>query len=85
MASKRNLKKNLYYMVADVVDECYHISLYHPAKAEAAEAVIEEAVGFHNETLTAIHQAKSKKDFPSIIAKVEDSAVDFIHKINGLQ
>jgi hypothetical protein len=85
MASKRVLKKNLYYMVADVVDECYNVSLYNPAKTAAAEQVIDEAVQFHNEVLTSIHQGKTKKDFPAIVTKIEDAAVDFIHKINGLQ
>jgi hypothetical protein len=31
-----------------------------------------------------IHAAKDKKAFKALHAEVEDAAVDFIHKINGL-
>lgn len=84
MASKRNLKKHLHNMVLDVVEECYSIQLYTPAKTEVTDRVIEEIVMFRNDIVEKIHQAKSKKDYPAIIEKLEQGHEDFIQKVNGL-
>lgn len=84
MASKRNFKKDLNYMVFDVVEECFSVQLYDAKKTESTNGLIDEAIVFRNNMTAKIHAAKSKKDFPAIRKEVEDAAVDFIHKINGL-
>jgi hypothetical protein len=84
MASKRNFKKDLNYMVFDVVEECFSVQLYDDKKTESTNKLIDDAILFRNNMTAKIHAAKSKKDFPAIRLEVEEAAVDFIHKINGL-
>jgi hypothetical protein len=84
MASKRKFKKELNYMVFDVVEECFSVQLYNNKKTDVTNKLIDEVIEFRNSMTSKVHQAKSKKDFPSLSAEVEDAAVDFIHKINEL-
>lgn len=84
MASKRIFKRDLNRMVFDVVEECFSVQLYNESKTEASNLLIDEAVEFRNNMTEKIHAAKDKKAFKALHAEVEDAAVDFIHKINGL-
>ncbi len=84
MASKRIFKKNLNKMVFDIVEECFSVQLYNESKAEVSDKLIDEAVEFRNNMTEKIHTAKTKQEFKALHAEVEDAAVDFIHKINGL-
>jgi hypothetical protein len=84
MASKRIFKKDLNRMVFDVVEECFSVQLYNQSKTEETNKMIDEVVDFRNAMTSKIHAAKTKKDFPAIRAEVEDAALDFVHKINGL-
>ncbi|MCE3294473.1 MAG: hypothetical protein K0R65_187 [Crocinitomicaceae bacterium] len=85
MASKRDFKRDLNYMVFDVVEECFSIQLYNAKKTEVTNKLIDEVIEFRNSMTAKIHAAKSKKDFPALRNEVEDAAVDFIHKINEIQ
>lgn len=84
MASKRTFKKDLNKMVFDVVEECFSVQLYNASKTEASDKLIDEAVEFRNNMTEKIHAAKNKEQFKALHAEVEEAAVDFIHKINGL-
>ena len=85
MASKRKFKRDLNYMVFDVVEECFSIQLYNAKKTEVTNKLIDEVIDFRNTMTSKIHAAKSKKDFPALREEVEEAAVDFIHKINEIQ
>lgn len=85
MASKRTFKKEINYMVFDVVEECFSIQLYNGKKTEASNKLIDEVIDFRNAMTAKIHAAKSKKDFPALKNEVEEAAVDFIHKVNEIQ
>lgn len=85
MASKRTIKKQLNGMIFDVVDECFSLQLYKEKKTEETNKLIDEALDFRDEVLTRIHQAKSKKDFPSIYNQLEDKGVYFVEQLNGMQ
>lgn len=84
MASKRIFKKDLNRMIFDVVEECFSVQLYNESKTEASNKLIDEAVDFRNSMTEKIHASKTKQEFKALHAEVEDAAVDFIHKINGL-
>jgi hypothetical protein len=84
MGSKRIFKKNLDKMVIDALEECYSVQLYNSAKADVSNQLIDEIVDFRDKMAVKIHQAKTKKDYPSLIKEAEDASVDFTHKINGL-
>lgn len=85
MASKRVIKKQLNALIVDVIDECFSIQLYNEAKTEVTDKLIEEVLVFGDNTLSQIHQAKSKKDYPAIKASMEEKADYFIGELNGLQ
>jgi hypothetical protein len=85
MANKRLIKKQLNGMLIDVLDECFSIQLYNESKTEATEKLIDEALGFGDDVLAKIHEAKSKKDFPAIRQMMEDKGVYFVEELNGLQ
>ncbi len=84
MASKKYLKRNLNNMVFDIVEECFMIQLMDPAKGEKCEALIDEAANLQDAMLVKINAAKNKADFRPLRAEIEQAAVDFIQKLNGL-
>ncbi len=84
MASKRKFKRELNYMVFDVIEECFSVQLYDEKKTEVTNQLIDEVIEFRNTMTAKVHASKSKKDFTALNTEVEDAAVDFIHKINGL-
>jgi hypothetical protein len=84
MASKRKFKRELNYMVFDVIEECFSVQLYDEKKTEVTNQLIDEVIEFRNKMAAKVHASKSKKDFTALNTEVEDAAVDFIHKINGL-
>jgi hypothetical protein len=84
MASKRELKRNLNNMVFDIVEECYTVQLFNPAKMEKAELLIDETANFQDTILSRINAGKSKGDFFAIRQDIENAAEDFIKKLNDL-
>ena len=85
MASKRTIKKQLNGMTFDVVDECFSVQLYNPAKTEVTNKLVDEVLDYRDAVLAQIHQAKSKKDFPAIYNSMEEKAIYFVEQINGIQ
>lgn len=71
-------------MVFDIVEECFTVQIMDPSKIEKAEAIIDEAANFQDKMLTKINSAKTKADFRPICDEIENTAIDFIKKLNGL-
>ena len=84
MASKRDLKRQVKYMIYDVIDECYFISGTTDGKEEAAEKCIDGAVAFHEDILPQINKAKSKAEFKTVIEQIEKKQVEFVKELNAL-
>ena len=84
MASKRKFKKDLNKMVFDVVEECFSVQLYNESKTQVTNELIEEVISFRNQMTEKIHQAKTNKEFPALHALTEETAINFIHKLNEL-
>jgi hypothetical protein len=84
MASRKYLKKALNNMVFDIVEECFTIQLFDENKAEKTNVIITEAADFQDAILAEINKAKTKKDFAPINSKIEESALEFITKLNSL-
>lgn len=84
MASKKYIKKAVNNMVFDIVEECFSIQLFDDAKIEQTNAIISEAADFQDAILAEINKAKTKKDFAPINTKIEDTALEFITKLNSL-
>lgn len=85
MASKRDLKKRVNYMVYDVVEECFSLQLYDESKKEKTDLFIEEAADFLEEILHQINVTSTKKEFGPINEKIELKSDEWIDKLNDLQ
>ena len=84
MSSKRILKRNLNNMVIEIVEECFTVQMFDETKATSSDKLIEEAAAFQDSILSEINKAKTKKDFAPITSKIENSALEFITKLNEL-
>ena len=84
MSSKRILKRNLNNMVIEIVEECFTVQMFDETKAVSSDKLIEETAAFQDAILAEIHKAKTKKDFAPIASKIENSALEFITKLNSL-
>ncbi len=84
MASRRILKKDINYILWDIVDECLWIQDLDASKTDASEGVINEAIEFQNTILAEINRAKTKKDFAPIQAKIKAANAEFVQKLNAL-
>lgn len=71
-------------MVFDIVDECFMIMGFDESKTDACEKLIDEAADFQDTILEKINAAKTKADFRPIRETVENTAVEFIKKLNAL-
>ena len=71
-------------MVIEIVEECFTVQMFDETKAPASDKLIEEAAAFQDTILSEINKAKTKKDFPAITSKIENSALEFITKLNEL-
>lgn len=84
MASRRDIKRDLNYMVYDIWDECFFVMGLDPNKTAQAEELVENAGQFQDEMLEKINAAKNKADFKVIRQALEKAAEDFVLKLNKL-
>jgi hypothetical protein len=84
MASRKDLKRNLNNMIFDIVEECFTMQLMDDSKTAKADAIIDEAANFQDSMLVKINSAKTKADFRPICNEIEEAAIAFINKLNGL-
>lgn len=88
MASIKNLKKDINYILGDVIEECYTWELLNPkADRKASEAIINESIDAFD-TLIEMVNAKDvenkKAHFKSIETSLEATANKLVEKVNKL-
>ena len=84
MASKREVKKIVKEMVYDIMDECdFHVVSMNK-NAEAAESLMDEAVGYHEMMMAKIRVTNDKAGFRAMRVQLEEDAIGFVNKINDL-
>ncbi len=71
-------------MVYDIIEESFNVQLMDESKTEITDKLIDEAVSFQDKMLVKINGAKTKADFRPILKELEDSAIEFVNKLNGL-
>lgn len=84
MASKRLLKKRMKRIVYEVLDECDYVIVSESKNADKADALIDEAVAFHNDVNEKISKANSKAEFRAIAEEVDKQEEEFLAKLNKL-
>ena len=67
MASLRNLKKDIDYLVFEVLSDCFIFSSMHPDnKTDELSAIISDAVAFRNDLIARVNNPDGK-DNPKIL------------------
>jgi hypothetical protein len=67
MASIRELKKDIDYLVFEVISDCFVYSGVHPEnKSEELSAIIDDAVNFRNDLISRVNNPDGK-DNPKIL------------------
>ncbi len=67
MASIRNLKKDIDYLIYEVISDCFVFSNVHPdIKNDEVTAVISDAVEFRNDLIARVNNPDGK-DNPKIV------------------
>lgn len=67
MASLRNLKKDIDYLVFEVLSDCFIFSSIHPDnKTDELSAIISDAVTFRNDLIARVNNPDGK-DNPKIL------------------
>ncbi len=88
MSSIKNLKKDINYVLGDVIDECYTWELLNPEKGtKSTDALIDESINTFDTLIKKVHQKdveNKKAHFKAIAKELEDSATSILKKINDL-
>jgi len=67
MANVRNLKKDIDYLVYEVISDCFVFSNLHPdIKSNELSAIISDAVDFRNDLISRVNNPDGK-DNPKIV------------------
>jgi len=88
MANVRDLKKDLNYVLGDIIEAVYIWELTNADKDnKKAEAIIDEAITTFDELITKVNQKdveNKKKHFKAINVELEERGRKLIDKINAL-
>lgn len=88
MASVRNLKKDINYVLGDVIEECYVREMMNPeADSKKVQAIVDEAISSFDgfmERVNAKNVENQKAHFKSVKTDLEGVAGKLLEKVNKL-
>ena len=88
MANIRDLKKDINYVLGDIIEAVYIWELTNPSKDDKkAETIIDEAINTFDELILKVNDKEvenKKQHFKAINASLEEKGRKLIEKINGL-
>jgi len=88
MASIKNFKKDINYVLGDIIEECYVWELLNPkTDTKASEAIIDEAISSFDALIdkTNVKKIENKKaHFKSLQKELEETANKLIERVNKL-
>jgi ATP adenylyltransferase/5',5'''-P-1,P-4-tetraphosphate phosphorylase II len=88
MASIKNLKKDINYVLGDIIQECYDWQLEHPkADTTESEAIIDDTIETFDELIAKVHAKdveNRKEHFKAINVELEKRATDLLIRVNKL-
>ena len=89
MASVKNLKKDINYVLSDIIEECYLWQMLQEdaKKADKAERIIDEAILTFDELIEKVNTKKikdKKAHFNLISSELENKAKSLLSKIEKL-
>lgn len=88
MANKRDLKKDINYVLGDIIEAVYIWELSNPEKdTKKSEKIIDEAIATFDDLITKVNDRSvenKKAHFKSINQELEDRGRKLIDQINAL-
>lgn len=88
MANKRDLKKDINYVLGDIIEAVYLWELENPEKDnKSGEAIIEEAITSFDRFMVRANERKlenANKHFKTLREDLEAKANDLVKKVNSL-
>jgi prolyl-tRNA synthetase len=88
MANVRDLKKDINYVLGDIIEAVYIWELTNPGKdTKKSEAIIDEAIATFDELIVKVNNKKAenkKQHFKAINSELEEKGRKLIDKINAL-
>ncbi|HLU84601.1 MAG TPA: hypothetical protein VKZ45_03945 [Vicingaceae bacterium] len=88
MANVRNLKKDINYVLGDIIEAVYIWEMSTSGKPSAeSEAIIDEAIEKFDSLITRVNDKKAenkKTHFKAIYSDLEETANQLVEKINTL-
>jgi hypothetical protein len=88
MASVKNLKKDINYVMGDVIEECYTWELLNPeADTKKSEAIIDQAIVEFDALIVKLNDKSvenKKAHFKSVQSDLINAAEGLLGKINKL-
>jgi glutamyl-tRNA reductase len=88
MSSVKNLKKDINYVLSDVIEECYVWQLANTdKKMDKSEKIIDEAIAVFDALIEKVNTKKvtdKKKHFSAINKELEKKADSLLKKIEKL-
>ena len=88
MASKRNLKKDINYVLGDIIEATYITEIAKGGKpTEATDVIVDEAIATFDDLITKVNirgVENKKAHFKQINQELETKAKGLIEKINSL-
>ena len=88
MASIKNLKKDINYVLGDIIEECYTWELNNPkADNKKSQAIVDESIEVFDSLIEKLHAKgveNKKAHFNAIVKELEDSANKMLDKVNKL-
>jgi hypothetical protein len=89
MANVKNLKKDINYVLGDIIEAVYLYEIATTGKpTDETNALIDEAIASFDALITKVNAKKvenKKSHFKQINVELEQTANQLIAKINGLQ
>lgn len=88
MASKRLLKRDVNYVLGDIIDAAYLHQMANPKEnPEKSEAIVDEAIADFDELITKINKKdveNKKQHFKAIEKELQEKAEKLVKKVNAL-
>ena len=88
MASVKNLKKDINYILGDIIEECYMWELVNPkADTKKSQALIEEAANSFDGLLDSVNAKNvenKRAHYKSVQSDLETVAKKLLEKVNKL-
>jgi len=88
MASIKNLKKDINYVLGDIIEECYTLELLSPKNdTKGTEAIIDETITAFDGLIDKVNLKgveNKKAHFKNITLELEEIANDLLEKVNKL-